>query len=60
MFNISEEADVDQEMSDDAVFTDPEVAHHFVHCINKDQDKHLASEDIWRWLRTPPLETIVK
>ena len=47
----------------DPVFIEPEVRSHFMSCIknNTPTDTNNASEtEIWKWLRTPPLETVVR
>ena len=45
------------------VFIEPEVRSQFISFVNSDNrtDTNDVSEtEIWKWLRTPPLETIVR
>ena len=42
------------------VFKDSEVAQRFLSFINEEQDVPVTERDVWTWLRTPPLETIVR
>ena len=47
----------------DPVFIEPEVRSQFISFVNSDNrtDTNDVSEtEIWKWLRTPPLETIVR
>ena len=52
--------DPDQFDSSCPVFKDPEVAQRFVSFINDGSGAPVAEEDIWKWMRVPPLETIVR
>ena len=52
--------DPDQFDSTSPVFKDPEVAQRFLSFINDGQGSPIAEEDIWKWVRVPPLETIVR
>ena len=52
--------DQDQFDSSSPVFTDPQVAQRFVSFVNEGQGAPIAEEDIWKWMRVPPLETIVR
>ena len=52
--------DPDQFDSSRPVFKDPEVAKRFLSFINDGQGSPIAEEDIWKWVRVPPLETIVR
>ena len=49
--------------TDSPVFTDTEVAEHFLSCLNSqnslNEDK-LDPENVWKWLRTPPAQTVVR
>jgi len=45
---------------DSPVFTDPEVAQHFLDCINKQSEINLPDNEVWRWLRRPPSDTVVR
>ena len=45
----------------DPVFIDPEVRSHVVTCVNINNPEDPVPEtEIWKWLRTPPLETVVR
>ena len=48
--------------SDSCVFSDPEVAEHFLNCVNKNSDNEdvMKASDVWKWLRTPPSETVIR
>ena len=49
--------------TDSPVFTDPEVAEHFLSCINnqiKTEANELLPSDVWKWLRTPPVQTVIR
>ena len=47
----------------DPVFIEPDVASQFISFINNnstDTKDDVSETEIWKWLRTPPLETVVR
>ena len=46
----------------DPVFIEPDVASQFISFINNNptEVKDVSETEIWKWLRTPPLETVVR
>ena len=46
--------------SESPVFSDPEVAQHFLDCINMQNESKISDLEIWRWLRRPPVDTVVR
>ena len=47
----------------DPVFIEPEVRSHFISFVNSDNltgTNNVSETEIWKWLRTPPLETVVR
>jgi len=46
--------------SESPVFSDPEVAQHFLDCINMQNESKISDFEIWRWLRRPPVDTVVR
>ena len=50
-------------IDDTPVFTDPEVADHFLSCLNNQtssNEEKLDPADVWKWLRTPPVQTVLR
>ena len=47
----------------DPVFIEPDVRTQFISFINNnptDMKDDVSETEIWKWLRTPPLETVVR
>ena len=45
----------------DPVFIEPEVRSHFISCVKNNTPTDTNNEtEIWKWLRIPPLETVVR
>ena len=47
----------------DPVFIEPDVRSQFISFINNnptDTRDDVSETEIWKWLRTPPLETVVR
>ena len=51
---------MDQFDSSCPVFRDPQVAQRFLSFVNEGQEAPTAEEDVWKWMRLPPLETVVR
>ena len=52
--------DVEQFNSSSPVFKDSQVGQRFLSFVKEDQDVEVEEEEVWDWMRTPPLQTIAR